>query len=1150
MARFGIKRIRARLICGVGALALSAGAALAQTENFALPAQPLAESLKEVARQSGQNILFLPQEIAGLRAPPLHGQMSGAAAVEYLLRGTNLEADSYGTNGLIVRPAAGDKQGEAAPPAALQLASVSVSGQQDLVAQMTEPQTAVAQNAPAPAQTAPATVQANNAENPETVVVSASRISIAGYTAPTPVSVVDSKQLEQAANMDIGATLRQLPMMGTAQSPENGTQGNAGNSGAVGISSVNLRNLGVTRTLVLIDGEREVWGGVQYGVDLNTIPSTVIQRVDVVTGGASAAWGSDAVAGVVNLIIDKSFTGLKGSIDLQDTGDDTRRQYGFTLTGGTDFLGDRAHVEAAVTYADSPNTVYMAQLPWFDNPAEVANPAYNAVTNPNVPKNIIVNNAGNSSTPGGIISGSTTTAGKSSALLTGIQFGPGGAISAFSAPNCNYYANSNLPPYSATSTAKSNTGCFGGSTNQSLSPSQIGLASYPLLTETGFFYGSYKLTPDIQASMMLNYSRVRAIGSSLTIQENAVIQQDNAFLPPSILAQMTSLGLKSITVTSVGTASAQGGFIQPTPGLSPRQFENATGTPEEETNRQFYRGVFTLDGSIGDNWSWSTSYQHSETHLHEHYNSIQITQNYANAVDSVFVTPANVGNSGLAIGSIACRSTLANPANGCVPLDPIGLNVITPQAISYVVDHNDYYLLNMEQDTARAGMQGVLPWDLFGAGAPAVAFGYDYRKETMVSHADPHGVLGALGGGNFVPISAEYNINEGYGELDIPIIKDSFVQSLNGNMAGRITDYSTSGMVETWKLGLTSQINDDFRLRGTWSYDIRAPDLAELFNDIPASGGQVDYKNNNTIAVALSEAAGNPNLQPEKAVTISAGVVLTPHWVPGLTMSLDVYSIDVKDLIVAPSATFERTACQTSTRLPTGVASNPVGNVLGFPFSPGAATGYCADWVYNPALVNTSNPNGLQFVYTFPYNNGYLKTSGLDFDADYVMDFLDGNLIWHLLGNYTDELTETEFGIKTASGAQATYDFAGSMGGGSLFTGGVPKLQFHLSATYTQGPWSGTVQTRYIGPAQLTNGWTTGVQVSNNDIPQVAYLDLRGTYQWNQNLQLYLSVDNLFNTPPPAIVGYSPSNNGLSTVNPSVYDVLGRMWHAGLRFNN
>ena len=1012
----------------------------------------------------------------------------------------------------------------------------SAGSNQSTAPQTATPQIVVAQNTPD---------QQASAAGPETVVVSASRISIAGYTAPTPVSVIDSGQLQQAANADIGQTLRQLPMMGTAQSPQNGTQGNAGNSGAVGISSINLRNLGVTRTLVLIDGEREVWAGVQYGVDLNTIPNSLIQRVDVVTGGASAAWGSDAVAGVVNLVINKNFTGLKGSIDLQDTGDDLRRQYGFTVTNGFDLLGDKAHVEWAVDYSDAPDTAYMAQLHWFNNPAQVAN------LSPTGPRNIIVQGAGNSSTPGGIINGGVTNAGAASTALNGIQFGPGGAISSFTAPNCQFYSNANLPPYQATTTTKSNTGCFGGSTNQSLSPSQIGLATYPLLTETGLFYGSYKFTPDIQASVMLQYSKVGATGSSLVIQQNATIQRDNAFLPPSILAQMVAANLKTITVTSVGTASTQGGFIQPTPGLGVEQFGNSVGTPVEITNRTFYRGVFSLDGALGNDWSWNSSYQHSETHLHEHYTSIEITQNYANAIDSVVVTGANQGASGLAIGSIACRSTLTNPANGCVPLNPFGLNVITPQAVAYVVDHNDYYLLNMEEDTARASMQGVLPWDFTGAGAPALAFGVDYRKETMVSTADPLGSLGALGGGNFVPIRGEYNIMEGYGELDIPILKDSIVNDLNANMAGRMTSYSTSGLVETWKLGLTSQINEDFRLRSTLSFDIRAPDLAELFNVIPASGGQIDYLTGNTAAVALSEAAGNTALQPEKAITWSVGAVLTPHWVPGLTLSFDWYNINVKNIIVAPSTTFERTACLAGTPLPDGTPSVRGTNYNGGAGNPNSGTGYCADWRYNPtnpAIATNSNPNGLQFVYTFPYNNGFLMTSGLDFDADYATDFLDGNLALHLMGNYTDEETETEFGVTTASGAQAKYDFAGSLSNGSLFAG-VPKLHFNLSATYAEGPWSGTVQTRYLSSAHLVNGWTSGVQVSNNAVPQVSYLDLRASYKWNDNIQFYAAVDNVLDTPPPSTVSYSPSNNAYTTTNPSIYDVLGRMWHGGIRFN-
>ncbi len=876
----------------------------------------------------------------------------------------------------------------------------------------------------------------------------------------------------------------------------------------------------------------------QYGVDLNTIPSIMIQRVDVVTGGASAAWGSDAVAGVVNLIIDKQFTGLKGSIDLQDNNYDSRRQYGFTVANGFNFDSDRAHVQWAFTYADAPNTTYMGQMKWFNNPALVANPAFVA-GNTSVPQLIHVNNAGNSSPPGGYISATTLTSGVASTALNNIQFGANGGQSPFSKGNCLFYSNANLPPYIATATSTTNTTCSGGTDNQSNSPSQIGLASYPLLTETGFFYGDYKITPNITASAMLNWSKVGAVGSSLTIQTNAVVNSGNPFIPANIQTQMTALGVKSITVTSDGTSSvagSPGGFIQDTPGLGPEQFLNSMGTPEEVTNREFYRGVARVDGSIGNDWTWSASYQHSETHLHEHYNTIEIVQNFSNAVNAVTVTALNQGTSGLPIGSVACGSTLTNPTNGCVPYNPFGTGVVSQQSVNYIVDHNDFYLLNMQQDTFHAGMQGVLPWDMTGAGAPAVSFGFDYRKETMVSHADPFGAQGALGGGNFVPISAEYNTMEGYGELDFPLIKNGIVESLDGNMAGRITNYSTSGMVETWKLGLTSQINDDFRLRGTWSFDIRAPDLAELFNDIPASGGQVDYKNNVTEAVALSEAAGNPTLQPETATTLSAGIVLTPHWIPGLTMSFDAYSIDVKNIVVTPSATFERTACQNGTAEPNGTAS-----------SAALGTGYCADWVYNPTFVNSSNVNGLQFVYTYPFNNGFLKTSGIDFNADYAMDFLNGNMIWHLLGNYTDEETETEFGV-TANGQQARYDFAGSLSGSSLFAG-VPKWHFNLSDTYTQGPWSGTAQVRFIGPGNLVNGWTTGVQVDNNSVPAVAYFDLRGTYNWNGNLQFYTSIDNLFDTPPPNIAATSVSNNGLSTVNPSVYDVLGRMYHAGLRFN-
>src|SRR6202000_3424197 len=238
----------------------------------------------------------------------------------------------------------------------------------------------------------------------EQVIVSASRISVAGYQAPTPVTVVGAEQLQRDAQTDIGDVIRQLPAFGTSSGPNNSSSANYIVSGTPGIDVVNLRQLGVLRTLVLFDGQRVVASSVSGGVDLSTMPSSLVQRVDVVTGGASAAWGSDAVAGVVNVILNKNFDGFAANLEGSDSWKDDHRQYKGEISYGTDFDGDRGHTIFAASYLGSPDTFFINQRSWFQNTRLVNNPAY--VSGNGQPQLIHANNVGQSqATQGGLITG-------------------------------------------------------------------------------------------------------------------------------------------------------------------------------------------------------------------------------------------------------------------------------------------------------------------------------------------------------------------------------------------------------------------------------------------------------------------------------------------------------------------------------------------------------------------------------------------------------------------------------------------------------------------------------------------------------------------------------------------------------------------------
>ena len=592
---------------------------------------------------------------------------------------------------------------------------------------------------------------------------------------------------------------------------------------------------------------------------------------------------------------------------------------------------------------------------------------------------------------------------------------------------------------------------------------------------------------------------------------------------------MTADGITSFTLGEI----LANNFSNAT--VTPSNFKSMTQNSGNITlfdKRQMMRGVFELDGTIGNDWGWSGYFEHSTAAINNHTMGAVLKQDIPLAVNAVKVTNANVGTSGLPIGSIACSSTLTAPTNGCVPLNVFGTGTFTTAALNYLTDNSvDYEDLILNQEMLEGSVQGTLPWDL-PAGTVALAAGANWRQEeAVVRSIFLFGAAGDFSGAGYGPFPrSSYHVFEGFGEINAPLLKNNFVQSLDLDMAGRVTDYSTSGVVETWKVGLTSQIDDNIRFRGSESVDIRAPQLNELFNaNATATQPQVDPKTQLTVQIPV-DTQGNPNLLPEVARTFSAGLVLTPTFIPGLNFSADYYSIKVSgEIATIPTATILNQC-------------NPTFNSTIYPGTKG-----------NPndplcAVLQFNGPNGaLSFIVQHPTNIAYQTTDGVDLAADYSMDFWEGKLSLSALANLDAENT--------------TYNPSSGFND-SIGSAGIPKWRGTLSANYVAGPYSFTIQSRWYGTSVVTQMGDTGnlttattanyYPLNEFEVPFIAYLDLRGSYQINPNIQAYGAIDNALNQAPPLIpvtFGNIQSQGSLVGTNVTTYDLMGQVVRLGLRFS-
>lgn len=559
---------------------------------------------------------------------------------------------------------------------------------------------ASAQEAPAAASAPaePATSGQTALNDPQEILVTGTRLSVSSYQQPTPVTMVGSEKLERDSKVDLASVLTELPAVGPSQSTNSSLNTQSLSASTAGLALINLRSLGVARTLTLFNGVRVAPSAENGGVDLNLLPSTLVERIDVVTGGASAAWGSDAVSGVINVILNKKFEGWAAHVEGATNQKGTRQQLKGELSFGTD-IAERGHLILSGSYTYSPDLVIPTETSWYKAQNLVNNPAYTPTNNE--PRLIHADYVGMANaTQGGLIT---------SGPLRGIQFVENGRPVPFDFGNV--------------SGTLSNGGTFANPVYQG----QAQNLTTPARMAQLYGHFAYDLGGGITANFELNYgnSRTRTNGPSYARNNNVLISIDNPYLDPGLAAEMQTLGITSFNLSTTNTNNA---IIAN--GNSPHAL--GVGNWNAEVKRTLFRQVLSLDGplSLLGTWNWNIDLQHSKVHRNTYINGNPITARYNLATDAVRVTAANVGTSGLPVGSIACRSTLTDLSNGCVPLNVLGIGVADPGAIAWIQGRTDgtgsVSDLWFEQWTASAAMRGE-PFSTW-AGPVAVALGVDYRQ--------------------------------------------------------------------------------------------------------------------------------------------------------------------------------------------------------------------------------------------------------------------------------------------------------------------------------------------------------------------------------------------------------------------------------------
>ena len=974
------------------------------------------------------------------------------------------------------------------------------------------------------------------------IVVTGSRIARPTLDSPIPVTTLSASDLAKTGQINIGDTLTRLPALSTSFNQ-------AGSTGFIGTSGLNildLRSLGQSRTLVLVDGRRHITSlEGEFLVDVNTIPNDLLDRVDIVTGGSSAVYGSDAMAGVVNFVLKKDFDGLKLNAQGGITSHGDKGTYKLSGVYGKNFAEGRGNIAVAFEYDQSRLVTYADRndLTGAFSGRRQFQVVENPTTDNTTPDRTFLTGIHSYGyAPGGnfiAYTGSRVTScagGVSAACLPNgfpriFQFSPDGNLSEIN------YGRDFRPAGSGNNQGGD------GSTLTEKGTLQPAYKRY-VANILGHFDVSDAFRPYFEGKFVRVDSFNQASGTfsqgggqgpdaeAFNDLSVAPIQFDNAFLTPQargIIQSLLPAGSSFFTLN---------------------RNNNDLGTRDERDRRDTWRIVGGVQGTFNDDWKYDVSVNYGHLKTRSTFYNNRIEQNFYNAIDAV--------RNGA--GQIVCRinqTTVTDP--NCVPLDILGeygtqqSAAQRQQALAYAftTSHRRGRASELDISGNVTGDSSQL-FELPG-GPVRFSIGGEYRREKASYAYDSLVSSGATFLNAIAPFNPpSFAVKEVFGEMEVPILKDRpFFHELTVNGAGRYSDYKGSaGKVWAYNAGGTYAPVRDIRFRVNYSRSVRAPTLGDLYSsnsidyegvDDPcdtnfinkgsgtraqncrAAGVPVGFENAATRSATLQIlSGGNPNLRVEKSRSWTYGVILQPRFIPGLSLTVDYYDIKISSVISSVDAQSILNGCYDAADL---------------------NNAFCALIFPRDGSGNFQQPALLQSSLNFSAE----RAKGIDFDLAYNRSFDPNNrLALRLIGTYNRYRTDFPY----VDDPTRPQQLLGGLG--------QPRVQFNASADYTFHALTVGYTLRYIGKQSITDyevqHKVDGLEGTPYDpfyadrvnYPHVFYHDVRATVQVNTRLSVYGGIDNLTDRKPPfGLFGNGNGYNGFDTI----YDNVGRFMYMGARIS-